>query len=134
ASWGPPLDALLAAAVLHDPFRRRRMLRELAGGTARPRDELAAAVRALPGEHVVRAARAEGALEGADEGVAAVRGKIAVATFAIRTKLEHPDLVSHSRTRKGKALGNAFPFLPVLPRTTASRQFLPRTAAGTRWR
>src|SRR5439155_22306930 len=85
----PALGDLPAARRLVDPLCRRRELRELVGGPARPRHQLAAAVRARAPEHRRRARPAERALERADHGVGRVRRQIAITALAARAQLQH---------------------------------------------
>ena len=54
-----------------------------------PPREVAAAVRAAPAEHALRAVGAERALEGADPGEVALGRQVTVAALAVRAKLEH---------------------------------------------
>ena len=62
---------------------------QFGGGADRAGDEFACAVGAYAGEDAVGAGGAEGALEGADAGVAAVRREVAVAAFAVGAEFEH---------------------------------------------
>lgn len=68
---------------------RRRILRQLAGGTPRPGYELAAAIRAHTGESLLHAAHTERALEGADPRFERIRREIDIATLTIRAEFEH---------------------------------------------
>src|SRR5262249_15043520 len=77
------------AGRLVNALGRRRVLRKLVGGPARPRHQLAAAARTPAAEHRRRARPAEPALERPDHDVGRVRREIAVTAFTARTQLEH---------------------------------------------
>jgi hypothetical protein len=79
---------------LEDPLGGRRVLFEFRRRTARANHELAPAVRADVAKHLVRARRAECALERADASLVRVRRKITIAALAPRPQLEHPALHS----------------------------------------
>src|SRR6188472_846727 len=78
-----------ASARLEHALRRCRKLGELRGRPSGTGREFAAAIRAPILQGVARAGPAEGALERADERFLALGWQIAVAAFAIGTKLEH---------------------------------------------
>ncbi|CAN0623309.1 protein of unknown function [Burkholderia multivorans] len=81
-----------AAAGLVNAPRGCGMRGKLAGGAARARDQLAAAVRAAALQHVVRARRAERAFERADPRVAGIGRQILVAAFTTGAQFEHRSL------------------------------------------
>ena len=56
--------------------------------------QLSATVGTASVQHLRRTAGAEGALEGADHGVARVGRQITIAAFAVGTKLKHGDVTS----------------------------------------
>src|SRR5207253_9795099 len=84
-------DHLGAATAFRfvDALGGRRKFRQLLGGAARARHELAAAVGAAALENAGPTVAAEGALERADHGVGRPGWQVAVAAFTVRTKLEH---------------------------------------------
>src|SRR5262245_10364812 len=74
---------------LEDALARRRVLQQFLRGAPRPAHQLAAAVRTASPQRVLRTARAEGALEGADVRRVGVAGEIGVTAFAVRPQLQH---------------------------------------------
>ena len=59
------------------------------GRAYRSWNKVAAAIRAFPVKPVTDTIRAEGALEGTDHGLLAVRRQVAVAAFAVWPKFKH---------------------------------------------
>src|SRR6516162_5819295 len=78
--------SVTAGGLVNAPLRGRE-LRELVGGPARPRDELAAAVRTFARQHGRSARPAERALERADHRLGRIRRQIAITALAARTQL-----------------------------------------------
>jgi hypothetical protein len=72
-----------------NPFSRRRVPRQLVGGASRPDHQLAATVWTYALQDLPRAAPAKGAFKRANECVRGLRRKIAIAAFAIWSKLKH---------------------------------------------
>jgi hypothetical protein len=79
ATWG----------IAQMPLQHWRMLGELCARANWPRHEISAAIGANALEDIIGASGAEGAFEGADPGLAALRRQVLVAAFAIRSKVEH---------------------------------------------
>src|SRR5688572_291524 len=82
-------NAVSAALGFEDANGGCRILGEFPGRPPRPPQQLAIAIRTFSLERVVGAGLAEGALVGADVGFGAVAGKIAVATLAVGSQLQH---------------------------------------------
>src|SRR5262245_57762057 len=80
----------LAAAVgLQDALGGGGVFLQLARGADGALDEVATAIGAGAAQDVLGAAAAEGAFEGADQGVGRVGREVLVAAFAVGAQLEH---------------------------------------------
>src|SRR5688572_4606802 len=79
----------LTATRLENPLRRSRVLGQQMSGAGGARHQVTAAVGALSGQRRADAPGTEGALERADHGVHRVRRQVPVATFAVRSHLQH---------------------------------------------
>ena len=97
--WSDKLGCFLTAGRLKNALSRSGILRKFVRWATRPQHQFATTVGTLSTEDLTRAGPAECAFERTDECVNSVGWQITIATFAVRTELQHFALLRYLATQ-----------------------------------